>query len=410
MRSDDRVGLMDSMTSPDALRVLQVNSLLTGGGTDDQCLKLSKGLAGLGQDVWVAGPGDHELSGAVRGLGLRHLETPRGRRPRFAFIRAVAGYCREHRIQVLHGHHGRDIWPTVLAARLSGVRPRIVLTRHLAKSPGSWASRQFLLSQVDALIAVSAFVERVLREGVYEPESPVEERWVRPPMHGDHRKICVVHGGIDPERFRPMDAESQRAAWGVEPGLVTFGVVGGYDLPRGKGQREFLTAAAGIRDRVPAARFLIIGRGNMRDTLESDIRRLGLEGRAWLTPYCQDMPAAMNALDCLVHPQVATDAFPTVILEAMACGKPVISTRCDGATEQFENDRHGLLVPMEDPAALGEAMRRVAVSRELRLRLGEGNREHVLRNFTLTLLAERVLAVYRRVCAGERPGPVAGKT
>jgi glycosyltransferase involved in cell wall biosynthesis len=395
------------MPGPDPiepLRVLQLNSLLTGGGTDDQCLKLARGLMGLGQEVWVSAPGDRELSARVGEMGLRHLVTPPGRRARVAFVKAVAAHCREHRIQVIHGHHGRDIWPTVLAARLSGVRPRIVLTRHLAKSPGSMVSRRFLLSQVDAVIAVSAFVARVLTEGVYEPESPVEERWARPPMRGDHRKICVVHGGIDPERFQPRDAAVQRAAWGLEPGLVAFGVVGGYDLPRGKGQREFLAAAAAIRDRVPGARFLIVGRGNMEGALREDIQRLGLEGRAWLTPYCRDMPAAMNALDCLVHPQVATDAFPTVILEAMACGKPVISTRCDGAPEQFEHDRHGWLVPMEDVGALGEAMRRLASSRELRVRLSEGNRAHVLRHFTLDLLAQRVLEVYRRVLAGRWPG------
>ena len=52
---------------------------------------------------------------------------------------------RRERIQIVHGHHGRDLWPTVLAARLSGVRPKVVLTRHLAKSPSSWFSRRFLL-------------------------------------------------------------------------------------------------------------------------------------------------------------------------------------------------------------------------------------------------------------------------
>lgn len=400
---------MSSPIQAPPVRVLQVNSLLTGGGTDDQCLKLAGGLARLGQQVWVSAPGDREMSGAVKDMGLRHLVTP-GRRARLGFIRAVAAHCREHRIQVIHGHHGRDIWPTVLAAKWSGVRPRIVLTRHLAKSPGAWVSRRFLLSQVDALVAVSGFVARVLRDGVDEPSSPVEERRCRPPMRGDHRKICVVHGGIDPVRFRP-DPEAGAALrrdWGLEPGTVAFGVVGGYDLPRGKGQREFLAAAAAIRDAVPAARFLIIGRGNMEGLLRGDLERLGLPGRAWLTPYCRDMPAAMNALDCLVHPQVATDAFPTVILEAMACGKPVISTRCDGATEQFEHDRHGLLVPMEDIGALGEAMRRVAASGDLRDRLGAGNREHVLGRFTLDLLAERVLAVYRRVLAGRLPSGEGG--
>ena len=140
----------------------------------------------------------------------------------------------------------------------------------------------------------------------------------------------------------------------------------------------------------------------MADQLRGDIARLELNGRAQLTPYCHDMPAAMNALDVLVHPQVATDAFPTVILEALACNKPVLSTRCDGAPEQFEDGCHGLLVPMEDVAALAEGLRRLAVDDALRARLGREGRDHVLRHFTLDRLVGGVLAVYREV-AGGRP-------
>lgn len=388
---------MPPSPDPAALRVLQVDSLLTGGGTDDQVLKLTKGLMGLGVEAWLAAPGDRELSSTARGLGLRLLPTPKEGPLKLHFIRAVARYIREHRIQIVHGHHGRDVWPTLLAARLSGRRPRIVLTRHMAKSPSSWPSRQLLLSQCEALIAVSGFVARVLREGSYEPDSPVEERRSRPPLRGDHRRIRVVHGGIDPERFRPADAAVLRREWGLAENDVAFGVVGGYDLPRGKGQREFLSAAARIRDLAPRARFLVIGRGNMADLLRSDITRHGLEGRALLTPYCRDMPAAMNALDCLVHPQVATDAFPTVILEAMACNKPVLATRCDGAPEQFEDGRHGLLVSMEDVPALAEAMLRLANDDALRGRLGRDGRAHVLAHFTLDHLAAGVLAVYRQL-------------
>ena len=111
--------------------------------------------------------------------------------------------------------------------------------------------------------------------------------------------------------------------------------MGGYDLPRGKGQREFLRAAAQVQAKIPQARFLIIGRGSLKEVLEADIVRLGLSGKAWLTPYCQDMPAAMNAIDCLVHPQVGTEAFPGVVLEAFACGKPVIASALDGIPEAF---------------------------------------------------------------------------
>ncbi|MCC6232895.1 MAG: glycosyltransferase family 4 protein [Verrucomicrobiales bacterium] len=385
------------------MRILQVNSMLTGGGTDDQCLRLAHGLAARGHAVWLAAPEDRELSPRVRELDLRLLPTEREGPLKLGFIRSVARHCREQGVEILHAHHGRDIWPAILAARWSGVRPWVVLTRHLAKSPSSWLSRRFLLSQCDRLIAVSEFVARVLREGVYEPESPVEERRARPPLRGDPRRIVVAQGGIDPLRFQPGDASDQRRAWGLEPHQVAFGVVGGYDLPRGKGQREFLQAAAAIHRRVPDARFLILGRGSMAAILQADIERLGLRGIASLAPYCHDMPRAMNALDCLVHPQVATDAFPTVILEAMACNKPVVATRCDGAPEQFRDGEHGLLVPMEDPTALGAAMERIAGDAAFRARLGQDGRRHVLAHFTLDLLADRVLAIYESMRAEAEP-------
>ena len=336
--------------------VVHLNSMLSGGGTDDQCVKLAQGLCELGQKVWVAGPGGGEFVQVVRALGLPFHSTPPEGPLKLRFILSAARFIRRERIQIVHGHHGRDLWPTILAARLSGQRPLIVLTRHLAKSPSSWFSRRFLLGQCDAIIAVSHFVAKVLREGVYEPDSPEPERRARSPMVGDPAKIHVIHGGIDTNRFRPSDAAAQRQEWGLAPEHFAFAVVGGYDLPRGKGQREFLRAAARIHAQVPNARFLIVGRGNMDKILRADIEGLGLAAKAWLTPYCRDMPAAMNAIDCLVHPQVGTEAFPGVVLEAFACGKPVIASALDGIPEAFAICRFGQLVFPRDVDALAQAM------------------------------------------------------
>ncbi|HWF18146.1 MAG TPA: glycosyltransferase, partial [Verrucomicrobiae bacterium] len=295
------------------LRILHLNTQLNGGGTDDQCVKLAFALHQSGQDVKIAGPDGREFSKIIRALELPFHPTPPEGPLKLQFIRDVAKLIRRERTQIVHGHHGRDIWPTILAAKLSGAKPKVVLTRHMAKSPGTWLSRRFMLGQCDALIAVSAFVKRVLCEGVYEPDSPEAERHARPPISGNFSKIHVIHGGIDTERFRPMDAEAQRREWGLQPDDHAFAVVGGYTLPRGKGQREFLQAAARIHEKFPRAKFLIVGRGDMGDVLRADIERLGLKGKAWLTPYCLDMPRAMNAIDCLVHSQVGTEAFGLVL-------------------------------------------------------------------------------------------------
>jgi len=342
--------------SSQVLRIVQLNSLLTGGGTDDQCVKLSAGLCRAGQKVRIAGPDGREFSKAIAELKIPLFPTPAKGLLKMGFILAAAKCVRSSNAQIVHGHHGRDFWPSVFVARLSGCHPKLVLTRHLAKSPSSVLSRRFLLGQCDALIAVSHFVAKVLREGVYEPDSPEPERHSRPPLRGDHSKIHVIHGGIDTDRFQPMTATDLRKSWGIEPAHLVFALVGGYDLPRGKGQREFLQAAARVKDNLPQARFLIIGRGSLKETLEKDIIELGLAGKAWLTPYCRDMPSAMNAIDCLVHPQVGTEAFPGVVLEAFACGKPVIASALDGIPEGFAIGLKGRLIPPEDVAALAAAL------------------------------------------------------
>ncbi len=378
-------------------RILHLNSLLKGGGTDDQCVKLAHSLCQLGLTVWLAGPEGREFSKVVRDLGLPFHATPPEGPFKLRFIVSAARFIRRERVQIVHGHHGRDLWPTILAARLSGLCPKIVLTRHLAKSPSSWLSRRFLLRQCDALIAVSHFVAEVLREGVYEPASPEPERRARPPLLGDRSKIHVLHGGIDTERFRPLDATGQRQQWGLQPEHLAFAAVGGYDLPRGKGQREFLQAAASVHERIPRARFLIVGRGNMKEILEADIGRLGLSGKAWLAGYCPEMPAAMNAIDCLVHPQVGTEAFPAVVLEAFACGKPVVASALDGIPEAFAIGKKGRLVPPEDVNLLAEALleqsRRPALTMQERRML----HQQVAATYSLPVRAQQVIELYRHL-------------
>jgi glycosyltransferase involved in cell wall biosynthesis len=383
-------------TSDAPLRVLQLNSLLTGGGTDDQCVKLAAELHRRGQKIWLAGPAGRAFQPVVESSGVPFLDTGStgGKLP---FILRAARIIRSERIQIVHGHHGRDIWPVIFAARLAGTRPKLVLTRHLAKSPGSRASRRFLLRQYDAVIAVSEFVAKVLREGVYEPDAPEAERRTRPPLRGDHDKIHVIYGGIDTAKFKPANAEEKRRELGLQQGEFAFAVAGGYDLPRGKGQREFLAAAARMHQNAPQARFLIIGRGNMEDILKADIERLGLKGKAWLTGQKGDMPRIMNAIDCLVHPQIGTEALGLVVCEAHACGKPVIASALDGIPEAFRAGNYGRLVTPENIAELAEAMQAQARQPGLRADEAAALHERVERVFSLERLAEDILRLYQNL-------------
>ena len=390
---------MSDLPSPSAppLRILQLNTMLKGGGTDDQCAKLTLGLLQCGQHVAIAGPDGRDFSPTLRALKLPFHPTPPEGPLKLRFIAHAARLIRRERIQIVHGHHGRDIWPTILAARLSGARPKVVISRHLAKSPGSAFSRAFMLSRCDALVAVSHFTARVLRAGVDDPASLEVERHSRPPLRGDFRKLHVIYGGIDTDRFRPLETEASRAELGLQPGDYAFGVVGGYGLPRGKGQREFLAAAAQIKERVPQARFLIIGRGNMETILKQDIARLGLTGKAWLTRYFSEMPPVMNALDCLVHPQIGTEAFGLVVCEAHACGRPVIASDLDGIPEAFATGSYGQLVPPESIDALAEAMAHWAQRPALTLDERQALHRRIHAEYSVPAFGRRMLELYRQL-------------
>ncbi len=391
---------------PRSFRVLQVNSVLTGGGTDESCVRLVQVLRAMGQAVWLAGPGGSRFDPALAEAGLFCAPALRNSKPRF--IWHVARCIGRQRPQIVHAHHGRDYWPTILAVWLSGRPVKIVLSRHLAKSPGSWASRHFLLSCCHAMIAVSEFVARVLREGVEEPGSPDPERRSRPPMRGDKSKIYTAQGGIDTAQFRPMESTALREQWQVGAEHFVFAVAGAYDPPRGKGQRDFLLAAARIHQQCPNARFLLIGRGSLAGTLQEDIAKLGLTERAWLTPYCLDMPKAMNAIDCLVHPAVGTEAFGLVVCEALACGRPVIAADVDGIPETVMDAESAWLVPPGSVEKLAQAMLHWAGQERWSLARRRQLHEKVAARFSLQAAGERMCGIYAQVAGAGARLPMPG--
>jgi len=345
---------LDVSSSPLIARILQLNSRLRGGGTDNQCLALAQGLAKRGWKVEIAGPPDAPLSPEAAKLTLHEL-------PRFRPLQvlSLARLLRVIRPRILHAHHGDDYWTALLASRLVQAAPLVVFTRHLAKSPRSPLSRNHLFFKADGVIAVSEFVAQVLRQGHDDPASPVPERHHRRPCRIDPKKLHVIHTGIDTTVFHPQEPSFTAAArrkLGLKDKEIAFGVVGGFDFPVGKGQRVFLRAAKEVMEKLPGARFLLAGKGSLESILREDIQHLGLGDRAQLIGQQNDPVSLYHALDILVHPQIATEAFPSVVLEAHACGRPVIASELDGIPEAWKIGGVGQLVSAGSPPLLARAM------------------------------------------------------
>jgi rhamnosyl/mannosyltransferase len=206
------------------------------------------------------------------------------------------------------------------------------------------------------------------------------------------RRVAVIPFGIDLERYEQVDPAirarvNDRLAAVPGPRVLFVGRLVYY-----KGVEVLLEAMARC-----TASLVIVGEGPLENGLRTMAAERGLGGRVLFAGRVaeDDLPAYYQACDLLVLPSVArTEAFGVVQLEAMAAGRPVVSTDLPtGVPWVNEDGTSGLIVAPADPASLGRALQRLVEDPDYRHRLGEGAR---LRARTL-FSRERMVAAFRSV-------------
>lgn len=282
--------------------------------------------------------------------------------------------------------------------------------------PNPWALTALLLSRVRIPLVIW-FHSEVVRPRLqyalfYAPVArPVYGRARRivvssPPL-AEHAsalapyrdRIAVVPFGIDGARWRVTPAIATRTAAirqaaGRRP-LVLFA---GRMVPY-KGLDVLLHALEGID-----AAAVFAGEGPSRGAAEALARRLDLDGRVTFTgevPH-EELVALYHACDVFVLPSVTpAEAFGYVQLEAMACARPVVSTRLRSGVPWVNRDGEtGFTVPPSDAAALRRAMETLFADPALRARMGEAGRARVASEFTLQRMAEQTTALLEAIAGG----------
>jgi rhamnosyl/mannosyltransferase len=213
-------------------------------------------------------------------------------------------------------------------------------------------------------------------------------------------RCVVVPLGVDRGRFQPNPGQVAvlRQAWlrSDDAGLVLF--VGKFRSY--KGLPYLVAAAQSVR-----ARFLLVGSGPLDAPLRAQVARNGLEDKVAFLGEIDDgeLAALYAASDVVVLPSTQrSEAFGTVLLEAMASGRPVISTELGTGTSWVnQHERTGLVVPPRDPLALAEALMRLLDDLGLAERYGQAGRQRVEQEFTEEKLVVKVEAMYAGLLAGK---------
>lgn len=194
-------------------------------------------------------------------------------------------------------------------------------------------------------------------------------------------KIQIIHNGVDPDGFEWTDERSAVSDLGIGESDKVVGIFAW--LRPEKDHENFLQAARLVVDRVPTAKFLVVGGGTMRPRIESLVRELDLTDRVVLTGSRPDVPDLLRAIDAFVLCSYTVECFPMALLEAMAAGRPAVCTAVGGVPEIIEEPTTGYLVPPRDPDALADRLVRILSDSELAHQMGKAARARVETQFSL---------------------------
>lgn len=270
-----------------------------------------------------------------------------------------------------------------LTAALAGVPVRIHAEhgRDAADPAGLNKKHNFLRRRV------APFIDR------FVPVSDDLQRWLAKVVGIAPAKIVLIANGVDTARFRPQPAAAGSSPW--QPGDFVIGTVARIqDIKNHRGLVEaFIRLRALLPDQREHLRLSIIGDGPLMPALRAQVAAAGLEQVVWLPGARDDIPQLLHTFSLFCLPSLA-EGTPVSLLEAMACGLPVVASRVGGIPEVVTEGEHGFLVAPADCEALAAALARYAADGALVRRHGDAARLRIERDFSMAAMLAAYLGLY----------------
>jgi glycosyltransferase involved in cell wall biosynthesis len=361
---------------------LHVDTARSWRGGQNQVLLTVNGLRAIGQrSALVAHPDGELRRRASEGLELIPI-APRTEVDLTAAWR-LARVVKKLRPDVVHAHDPHGIAMAALALSFAGGAPAPVLVAsrrvdfHLkGNSLSRWKYRQ-----VDCFIAASEAIRQMLvADGI--PTS----------------RTVTVHEGIDVEHVEAAERVNLHETFWLPHHAPIVGNVAAL-VPH-KGQRYLVEAAHLVVQEVPDARFVILGEGELREHLERQVREYRLEKHVLLPGFRTDVLGCIKGFDLFAMSSV-TEGLGTSLLDAMACGKPIVATDAGGIPEVVAHGVTGTIVPARDARAMANAIVELLRDESRRQKMGQAGLARVKATFTVERMVAATAKVYAR--AAGRP-------
>lgn len=356
---------------------LHINDQFTWRGGEHQVFYLLRGLNARGHRAELVAQPQSTMGERAREAGVTvHDMRMRGEADLVA-ARRIARLISRERYDIVQMHTAHAHMLGALACAFNSA-PLCVVSRRvdfpINAGPFGIAKLKYYW-RIDAYIAVCAAIKEVLIAGGVRED-----------------KIYVVRSGATPPKVVPD--KNAREELGVESGERLVGNVGA--LVDHKGQRYLIEAAPFVLERVPNAKFVIVGGGELERPLKELASRLNVERRVILPGHREDVGSYYKEFDVFVAPS-HMDGLNNSVVEAMMMRKPVIGASAGGIPEIIDHGKDGLLVPPKDPRALAEAIVDLLEHPEKAERLAHAGYERAMSAFTADHMVEGTIEVYKKL-------------
>ncbi len=334
---------------------------------------------------YLSGAGDkhsllQELGYEVIGLGIPKQKLKRFRP---SVVLQLARIITEQHIDIVHCQRHKSTVYGTLAAWVTGKHVNVVTTVHgqnRTRTLGRRLLNWTLFKKVSRIIGVSMAVR----------DDILKTNWISCPD-----KVIAVYNGIDTKRFSAsnLTQHEARSRLGLaDKNAFVFGTVG--RLTKVKGQNILLKAYARFYEKYSNSWLFLVGNGPLETELRELAAELGIQQRVLFLGYRQDIPEVLRTYDAFVLPSIS-EGLCLALLEAMASGIPVITSRVGGIPEILNKPDLGIMVSPSSVEALALAMERFCgMDKTKRNDLGKALRDRVLDKFTKAKMISEMSKTY----------------
>ncbi|WP_049484903.1 glycosyltransferase family 4 protein [Streptococcus oralis] len=378
-------------------RILYLHAGAEMYGADKVLLELIKGLDSKEFEAHVILPNDGVLVEALRQVGAQVsvLDYPILRRKYFNpkgiadyirsynfYAKQIALYAREHSIDMVHNNTAAVLEGIYLKRKLK--LPLIWHVHEIIVKPKAISDfiNMLMGRYADKIVTVSQAVANHIKQSPFIKDSQVE----------------VIYNGVDNAVYYPMDASSIREKFDIAQDALVIGMIGRVNAI--KGQNDFIEAVEPLLEKnEQAVAFLaggvFPGEEWRLEELDKRIASSSVVSQIHRIDYYDKTSELYNMFDIFVLPSIKPDSLPTVVLEAMACSKPVVGYNNGGIAEMVVDDKCGCLVKPNRPQELSNAISLLLDSSEKREKFGRVGYQRQKELFSLESYIKNFSELYK---------------